>query len=315
MGINQTFQIIRKNISSYQGPNFKGLEKKHLEIIPEVIYQDEEIDGIKKIVITTSNSNISDFENRNDIALMIHPNSGYDNYSTDFVKNAQFPIIIGNKIRMNAVATYIMTALFNHSSRIQHTLNWDLSRKWNRSLMSDKKILIIGHGHIGKRVELMLKTIGAAPEIYDPFKGHDELKPDGMEIVIMACSLNPTSDRMINKDFLSKLSPNYLFINSARGACVDQEALTESLLVNKGSYAYLDVFENEPFTEKEFIGVNNVTLTSHIAGVHNSINTGILNFEWEIINDFIHKSESIEKFKEKYADSILQNKLTEDFLI
>lgn len=315
MGISKTFQVIRKNISSYQGHTFSALEKKHLEIIPEVLYQEEELSDLKKIIITTSHSNISDFENRDDIALMIHPNSGYDNYSADFVRNANFPIIIGNKIRMNAVTSYIMSALFNHSSKIEHCPNWDVSRKWSRSLMTDRKILIIGHGHIGKRVELMLKTIGATPVIYDPFKGSKDLDPTGIEVVIMACSLNPTSEKIINKEFLEKLAPYYLFINASRGACVDQDALTDSLLMNKRSHAYLDVFANEPFEEKDFLGIKNVTLTSHIAGVHNSLNTNILNFEWEVINDFIHKCSDLENFKQKYSDSLLQNKLTDEYLI
>jgi D-3-phosphoglycerate dehydrogenase len=315
MGINKTYQVIRKNISSYQGHNFQALEKKHLEIIPEVLYQDEEQNDLKKIIITTSNSNVEELSTRDDIALMIHPNSGYDNYPLDFVKEAKFPIIIGNKIRMNAVVSYIMSALFNHSSPIKHSSTWDVSRQWSRTLMTDRKILIIGHGHIGKRVELMLKTIGATPVVYDPYKGQNNLDPTGVEVVIMACSLNPSSEKIVNKEFLEKLAPYYLLINASRGACVDQEALADSLLMNKRAHAYLDVFEKEPFGEKDFLGIKNVTLTSHIAGVHNSLNTNILNFEWEIINDFIHKCTTIEKFKEKYKDSLLQNKLTKDFLI
>ncbi|WP_164848384.1 D-isomer specific 2-hydroxyacid dehydrogenase family protein [Halobacteriovorax sp. HLS] len=315
MGIEKKYQVIRQNISSYQGHQFAELERKHLEIIPEVLYGGQPQEDLRKIIITTSNTDISQLQGRDDIDLMIHPNSGYDNYPLDFVKNAKFPIIIGNKIRMNAVVSYIMSALFNHTSPIHHSTSWDVSRKWSRNLLSDRKILIIGNGHIGKRVELLLKTIGCSPIIHDPFKGLDNLDPTGVEVVIMACSLNPTSEGMINKDFLSKLAPYFLFINAARGKCVVQSDLIDSLLMNKRSHAYLDVFEEEPFDNKQFIGVQNITLTSHIAGVHNTLNTSILNFEWAIVNDFIHKCDTIEKFTTKYQDSLLQNKLTENYLI
>ncbi len=315
MAINKQYQIIRKNISSYQGHNFEALEKKHLEIIPEVLYGQEEDPNLKKIFITTSNSNLEDLSKREDLALIIHPNSGYDNYSVDFIKNVGCPIVVGNKIRMNAVVSYIMSALFSHTSKLPNSQEWDHSRKWSRTLLGDRKVLIIGHGHIGMRVELMLKTIGCSPVIYDPYKGHNDLDPTGVEVVIMACSLNPTSDKIISKDFLSKLAPYYLFINAARGACVDQDALCDSLLANKRSYAYLDVFEKEPYEQSQFIGIENVSLSSHIAGVHNSLNTSILNFEWTVINDFIHKCSNLDSFKAKYSDSILQNKLTDGFLI
>jgi D-3-phosphoglycerate dehydrogenase len=315
MAINKKYQIIRKDISSYQGHNFAALEKKHLEIIPEVQYSDEENPDLKKIYITNSNSTLEDLEQRDDLALIIHPNSGYDNYPVNFVKNVNCPIIVGNKIRMNAVVSYIMSALFSHTNKIPSSAEWDHSRKWSRTLLSERKILIIGNGHIGKRVELMLKTLSCSPRIYDPFKGHNDLDPTDVEIVIMACSLNPTSEKIVSKEFLSKLAPYYLFINAARGACVDQDALCDSLLSNKRAYAYLDVFEKEPFGKSQFIGIKNIELSSHVAGVHNSLNTSILNFEWNVINDFVHKCADLDEFKKKYADSILQNKISDDFLI
>lgn len=315
MSVTKSYQIIRKNVSSYQGPNFTVLEKKHLEIIPEVLYEEVPQDDLKKIIITTSNTIISDLKNLDEISLLIHPNSGYDNFPLEFVKEAKFPIIIGNKIRMAAVTSYIMSALFEHTGKINHSETWDPSRKWSRNLLNDRKILIIGQGHIGKRVELILKTLGASPIVYDPYKNQNALAPTDVEVVIMACSLNPTNEKMINKEFLSKLAPYYLFINPARGGLVDQEALVQSLLENKRAYAYLDVFDKEPFDEKSFLGLKNITLSSHIAGVHNSLNTNILHFEWNVINDFIHKCSDLDKFKSKYSESLLQNRIREDFLI
>jgi len=315
MSVTKSFQIIRKNISSYQGPNFSILEKKHLEIIPEVLYSEEPQEGLKKIIITTSNTKVDDLKDIEDISLLIHPNSGYDNFPIEFIQEADFPIVVGNKIRMSAVTTYIMSALFEHSSKIKHVELWDQTRMWSRNLVSDRKILIIGQGHIGKRVELILKTLGASPQIYDPYKNNTTLDPTDVEVVIMACSLNPNNKKMIDKDFLSKLAPYYLFINAARGGLVDQEALIQSLLENKRAYAYLDVFEEEPFDKKDFLGLKNITLSSHIAGVHNSLNTNILHFEWNVINDFIHKCTDLNEFKAKYSESLLQNRIREDFLI
>ena len=57
-------------------------------------------------------------------------------------------------------------------------------------------------------------------------------------------------------------------INTARGGIVDEDALFESLKAGRIAGAALDVFETEPLaTDSPLLGLQNITLTQHIAGV------------------------------------------------
>lgn len=55
---------------------------------------------------------------------------------------------------------------------------------------------------------------------------------------------------LISKEILSKLQPHACLINCARGAVIDQKALTESLM-NKKFRAGIDVFEQEPIAQND----------------------------------------------------------------
>lgn len=78
----------------------------------------------------------------------------------------------------------------------------------------------------------------------------------------------PSTRHFINKEFLSKLKPECVIINTARGPLVDEKALYEALKSKNIAGAALDVFENEPFNpiniEKDIRTLDNVILTPHI---------------------------------------------------
>ena len=103
------------------------------------------------------------------------------------------------------------------------------------------------------------------------------------DAIIMACSLNDTSRHMINADIMPSLKKDVVIINGARGPLVEQSSLLAFLKTNELAYAYLDVFEKEPFDSADFENMANVGLTSHIAGVHECLDDGILNFVAEKI--------------------------------
>ena len=80
---------------------------------------------------------------------------------------------------------------------------------------------------------------------------------------------------LVNDDFLSKLKPNCIIINTSRGEVIDTNALIRMLEQRKILDAVLDVFENEKpetFSETEkavynrLYAMENVVLTPHVAG-------------------------------------------------
>jgi len=72
---------------------------------------------------------------------------------------------------------------------------------------------------------------------------------------------------MIKPEHFKLMKPNSTFINSARGAVVDEEGMLDVLEERTDVYALLDVTYPEPPAENSRIyTLDNVILTPHIAG-------------------------------------------------
>ncbi|TWP22536.1 3-phosphoglycerate dehydrogenase [Apibacter muscae] len=71
---------------------------------------------------------------------------------------------------------------------------------------------------------------------------------------------------VIGKDEISKMKPNAIIVNAARGGVIDEVALVDALKENKLFGAALDVFENEPNPEITLLMDPKLSLSPHIGG-------------------------------------------------
>jgi len=311
-----SLQFFRADTSPYQESNFKDLEIQRLSqlsIIPSANLADADI----LLTNTHTRFDLLTEDLVKKTKLIIHPNSGYDNIPTNFVKEHDFPIIVGNPIRANGVTEYILSCVFKHFSKMHEKNIWDPSRSWPRLRLADQNILIIGKGLIGNKLCESLGPIVNSISFYDPYKGHSNLEPENKNIILVAASLNQSSKYLIEKDFLSCLPKGVVIVNAARGKIINQEDLKYYLRENKSAHAYLDVFENEPFQDNEFSDFSNIHCTSHIAGVSKNLDQLILDFEIKVLKDFLTHRLSINEFLDIYSSLCLKNKLSPDnsFLI
>lgn len=74
----------------------------------------------------------------------------------------------------------------------------------------------------------------------------------------------PEVHHLIDAEALSKMKPNALIINTARGAHIDEKALVEALQNGTIAGAALDVYEHEPKISEELLRMDNVVLSPHI---------------------------------------------------
>ena len=310
-GIQSKFTVKRLSSSPYFSPYFARLEKETIEKNPLIKMFDAEdsVSNISDILITNTHTipeNLS-ADQLKSCQLMIHPNSGYDNFSYDFVQKANFPIVIGNPIRAHAVSNFILSGLFSHYCENPIHQVWNKERKWSRKLINELTILIIGHGHIGKTLAQSLAPLVGELKIYDPYLDKNKLELKNTDVVILACSLNQKNQGIVNSAFLSQLNPDFLLINAARGALVKTQDLIEILKKQNKAFAILDVFDKEPYDFSLFSEVKNVKLSSHIAGVFSKISEVTAQFEAAVINDFLAMDEV--SFQEKYQTMMLKNRL------
>ncbi len=316
----KSYQVIRTHISPYQSKDFSLKEKALIEQLPGLNYQAlKDAKAQETILITNTHTQLRELPPAllKQTKLIIHPNSGYDHFESEQDLWRDIPLVVGHTIRAQAVAEYSLRALFEGLVELPAHMSWDSQRTWNRPLLQGTSVWVFGYGHIGKIISETLRTLGMKVTVVDPYQENTLTHwKDGniqeARVIISAMSLNKSTYHYFNQDFFKALSEEVLFINGARGKLVDETALREYLLTHPASFAFLDVFEKEPFTD-DWHGFPQVWKTSHIAGVEKNLDQKILNFEEAVLKDYL--SLDTKEFFEQYQKELLQNKLMKGVLI
>jgi D-3-phosphoglycerate dehydrogenase len=88
------------------------------------------------------------------------------------------------------------------------------------------------------------------------------------DVVTVHAPLLPSTHHLVSETVLRSMKPSAYLINTSRGPLVDEAALAVALKEGWIAGAALDVFEREPLpSDSPLLGLPNVTLTQHIAGV------------------------------------------------
>ena len=134
---------------------------------------------------------------------------------------------------------------------------------------------IIGYGNIGRSVGLVASAFGAKVIVYKRTPCADAECVDietlcrESDIISVHCPLNDESRYLINRDKIDLMKPDVILVNEARGAVLDEEAVT--LAVEEGRIGGFgcDVYSVEPFgydhPYNRIKDKDNVLLTPHAA--------------------------------------------------
>ncbi len=144
--------------------------------------------------------------------------------------------------------------------------------------LNGKTIGLVGFGYIGHLVAKKLSGFDCNVIVYDPYAKEEDIKASGCtkveieelfktaDFISIHARLTEANKKMIGAELLNMMKPTAYFINTGRAGLVDQDALVDVLQKGKIKGAALDVFTTEPLQDERFIELDNVTLTTHIAG-------------------------------------------------
>jgi glyoxylate reductase len=108
------------------------------------------------------------------------------------------------------------------------------------------------------------------------YVGKDELLRQA-DHVVLVLPYSAQSHHTIGAAELALMKPEATLVNLARGGIVDDAALIAALKQGRIAAAGLDVFENEPAFNPDFLGLSNVVLTPHIASASRSTRLAMAN--------------------------------------
>ena len=145
--------------------------------------------------------------------------------------------------------------------------------------LATRTVGIIGFGNIGKRVAQRLKGFEAKIIVHDPYISDEVIEAHGFkavskeylckyaDIITIHLRQSEATEGFIGKEELALMQPTATVINTARARLIDESALVQALQKGQIQGAALDVFCEEPLPEDHpFLVLDNVTVTSHIAG-------------------------------------------------
>ncbi|MDX1957549.1 MAG: phosphoglycerate dehydrogenase [Leptospiraceae bacterium] len=158
--------------------------------------------------------------------------------------------------------------------------------KWNKIAngcfeVRGKTLGIIGYGHIGSQVSVLAESFGMKVIYFDTQTvlplGNAESKPDYATVLKEADFItfhvpeNPDTMNLLSEKELKLMKKGSYVINLSRGSVVDLDALAKYIKDGHISGAGIDVFPEEPKSNKDpFISplqnLPNVILTPHIGG-------------------------------------------------
>ena len=144
--------------------------------------------------------------------------------------------------------------------------------------MRDQTLGIVGLGKIGTATALKARGLGMRVIAYDPYvlgavmesRGVKPVDLDTLlresDFISLHTPLTPETSTMIGYEEFKKMKPTCYFINTARGGCVDQDALIRALQEGLIAGAGIDVTVDEPIApDNPLLTMEHVILTGHSA--------------------------------------------------
>lgn len=136
---------------------------------------------------------------------------------------------------------------------------------------------LVGFGRIGQAVARRATGFDMRVIYYDPKEAKSsrdlnaqrvdfETLLEESDFVSIHTPLTPDTRHLIDAEALSKMKPNAVLINTARGPIVDLDALYEALISRRIFGAGLDVTEPEPIPlDSPLLKLENILVAPHIA--------------------------------------------------
>ena len=210
---------------------------------------------------------------------------GYDNIDLDAASAAKIPVTNVPDYCVEEVSNHTLMKILKSAKKFNQ-----LEANVKKGLWGDFAIAkpihavrgqtlgLLGCGRIARCLAVKAQVFGIKVIAYDPYIKPEAVKDFGVTLVsreeLLAQSdfismhllLNEDTRKSINADFFKKMKNSAIFVNTARGGLVDEDALIEALRTGEIAGAALDVLTEEGIDKDAPLQkFDNVIITPHAA--------------------------------------------------
>ncbi|HEX2953845.1 MAG TPA: phosphoglycerate dehydrogenase [Bacillota bacterium] len=206
---------------------------------------------------------------------------GVDNVDKDAA--TQRGIIVMNAPDGNTISTaeHTIAMILSLSRNIPQAYASLKAGQWDRKSfvgveVNNKVLGIIGMGRIGTEVAKRMMAMGMSILAYDPFLTEERAEKLGVKLatideivtnsdyITVHTPLNAETKNLLNADAFAKMKKGVRVINCARGGIIDENALADAIEAGKVAGAAVDVYPEEPPTNRRLIDLPQVVATPHL---------------------------------------------------
>jgi lactate dehydrogenase-like 2-hydroxyacid dehydrogenase len=209
---------------------------------------------------------------------------GFDHVDIDAAR--QKGVVVTNTPDVLSDATAELTMMLmigaarraSEGERLMREAKW---KDWSPAFMvgtqvTGKRLGIIGMGRVGQVVARRARGFEMAVHYHDVRRLPPEKEQGAVfhetledmlplcEFITLHCNVTPATRRLMNARRFSLLPAGAIFVNAARGAIVDDDALVEALKSGRLRAAGIDAYNNEPNVDARLVALPNTFLMPHI---------------------------------------------------
>lgn len=221
------------------------------------------------------------------LKIVLSNRGGTENIDLKAATDRGIPVLCNPAHNANAVAEMTIGLILAETRNIArcHT-SMSVYGKWYEKApdaeiheLKGKTAGLIGFGTIARIVAKLLKAFDMKILVYDPYVGQDVIESYGAnktdfdtllsssDIVSMHARVSESTRGMMGMEQFRKMKKTAFFINTARPALVDMDALYSALKDRVIAGAAIDVFPVEPVNLNDpLLKLDNLTMTCHKGG-------------------------------------------------
>ncbi|MCA1320227.1 hypothetical protein LC085_09945 [Bacillus tianshenii] len=220
--------------------------------------------------------------------------AGLDRVPLNYIKENEISLFNAKGIYSIPMAEWVVLNILGIYKKSRKFYDSQRDCKWEKQKdlfeLTDKTASIIGFGSVGLEIAKRLKAFNVniigigrtktESAYLDQYYLVEDLNQalKKSDIVISTLPLTKETRHLIDKGKIDQMKSDSVLINVSRGGVIDETALIQAIQHGKFLGVALDVFQEEPLSEKNVLWtLKDVTITPHNSFVSDKTNERLFN--------------------------------------